>query len=133
MFHSDQGILYLSDEFQEKVAEMGMRQSMSKRGNCWDNAPQESFFGHFKDECRYEECRTFGELKKAIEEYAYYYNYERHQWTRGKMTPVCYEEYLNSLTEEEFAEYMRTERDKYDKMKENAEKQAVLRAKTLGV
>ena len=40
LFHSDQGILYLTDEFQEKVAEMGMVQSMSKRGNCWDNAPQ---------------------------------------------------------------------------------------------
>jgi transposase InsO family protein len=38
---------------------MGLVQSMSKRGNCWDNAPQESFFGHFKDECGYGGCESF--------------------------------------------------------------------------
>ncbi|MBR2562734.1 MAG: IS3 family transposase [Eubacterium sp.] len=133
LFHSDQGMLYFRDEFQKKVAEMGMMQSMSKRGNCWDNAPQESFFGHFKDECGYGSCDSFEELRAMINEYAWYYNNERRQWDRKRMTPVQYEAYLLSLDEEGFAEYMRTEREKYDKMKEKAEEKAILRAKTLGV
>lgn len=133
LFHSDQGILYFSDEFQKKVAEMGMVQSMSKRGNCWDNAPQESFFGHFKDECRYETCKNFEELQAMVEEYTWYYNNERHLWDRKRMTPVQYEEYLLSLDEEEYNTYMESEMKKYDKMKEKAEKQARLRAGTLGV
>ena len=48
--HSDQGVHYTSPKFQEIVKEANLGQSMSRRGNCWDNAPQESFFGHFKDE-----------------------------------------------------------------------------------
>ncbi len=133
LFHSDQGILYFADEFQEKVAEMGMVQSMSKRGNCWDNAPQESFFGHFKDECSYGGCESFEELRAMIDKYSWYYNNERRQWDRKRMTPVQYEAYLLSLDEEEFNEYMRSEHEKYDRMKEKAEKQAIERAKTLGV
>ena len=133
LFHSDQGILYFTDEFQERVTEMGMVQSMSKRGNCWDNAPQESFFGHFKDECAYGGCESFEELQAMVSEYAWYYNNERHQWDRKRMTPARYEEYLLSLSEEEFAEHMRSEREKYDRMKAKAEKQAIQRAKTLGV
>lgn len=133
LLHSDQGILYFTDEFQERVAEMGMVQSMSKRGNCWDNAPQESFFGHFKDECTYGGCESFEALRAMMDEYAWYYNHERHQWDRKQMTPVQYEEYLLSLDEGEFAEYMRSEREKYDRMKAKAEKQAIERAKTLGV
>lgn len=133
LFHSDQGILYFTDEFQEKVAEMGLVQSMSKRGNCWDNAPQESFFGHFKDECGYGGCESFEALRTMIDAYAWYYNNERRQWDRKRMTPVQYEAYLLSLDEEGYAEYMRTEREKYDRMKAKAEKQAIERAKTLGV
>ena len=133
LLHSDQGILYFTDEFQEKVAEMGLVQSMSKRGNCWDNAPQESFFGHFKDECGYGGCESFEELRTMIDAYAWYYNNERRQWDRKRMTPVQYEAYLLSLDEEGYAEYMRTEREKYDRMKAKAEKQAIERAKTLGV
>jgi len=133
LFHSDQGILYLIDEFQAKVAEMGMVQSMSKRGNCWDNAPQESFFGHFKDECHYEECETFEELQMMLDEYAYYYNHERHQWNRCRMTPIEYEAYMEAMTDEEFEAYMEAEQAKYANMKKNAEKKAIERAKTLGV
>ena len=133
LFHSDQGILYLTDEFQEKVAEMGMVQSMSKRGNCWDNAPQESFFGHFKDECHYEECETFEQLQTMINEYAYYYNNERRQWSRCRMTPVEYEAYMEAMTDDEFAAYMEEEQTKYANMKKNAEKKAIERARTLGV
>ena len=133
LLHSDQGILYLTEEFQQKVREMGMAQSMSKRGNCWDNSPQESFFGHFKDECPYEECDTFEELRSKIDEYAHYYNNERHQWDRKKMTPLEYEKYMNGMTDEEFAAYIETEQAKYVNMKKRAEKLAKERAKTLGV
>ena len=48
--HSDQGVHYTSPIFQKLVKKCELGQSMSRRGNCWDNAPQESFFGHFKDE-----------------------------------------------------------------------------------
>ena len=72
MLHSDQGVLYLSGIFQSDVESMGLKQSMSKRGNCQDNAPQESFFGHFKDECDYAACQTLEELKTRVAEYADY-------------------------------------------------------------
>lgn len=133
LFHSDQGILYFTDEFQKKVSDMGMVQSMSKKGNCWDNAPQESFFGHFKDECDYKGCGTLEELQAMVDGYAWYYNHERRQWDRNRMTPVRYEEYLLSLDEEAFAQYMATEQEKYDRMKEKAQKLAVARVKDLGV
>ena len=68
-----------------------------------------------------------------IDAYAWYYNNERRQWDRKRMTPVQYEAYLLSMDEEGFAEYMRTEHEKYDRMKAKAEKQAIERAKTLGV
>ncbi len=50
LLHSDQGVHYTHPEYQKRVKEMGLRQSMSRRGTCLDNAPMESFFGHMKDE-----------------------------------------------------------------------------------
>ena len=49
IIHSDQGSHYTSVNFIEIVENSDLRRSMSRRGNCWDNAPQESFFGHMKD------------------------------------------------------------------------------------
>ena len=132
MFHSDQGILYLSDDFQNKLKEMGMTQSMSKRGNCWDNSPQESFFGHFKDEVSFEDCTSFAELKKLIDSYSEYYNNERCQWTRNRMTPVEYDRYLSAMTDEEFSRYLEEEEGRYRQMQEASAAKAKLRAKTLG-
>ena len=132
LLHSDQGILYLTDEFQNRVKEMRMTQSMSKRGNCWDNSPQESFFGHFKDEVLYEDCTSFEELKKLIDLYSVYYNDERCQWTRNRMTPVEYEKYLREMTEEEFSGYLENEERKYRQMQEASVTRAKLRARTLG-
>lgn len=106
---------------------------MSKRGNCQDNAPQESFFGHFKDECRYSDCKDICELRALIIQYADYYNNERRMWDRGRMTPVEYEQYLLSMTEEAFSAYLAQEEEKYRQMKENAAKRAIERAKNLGV
>ena len=63
----------LNPEFQKLVKEMGLGQSMSRRGNCWDNAPQESFFGHFKVETNLKECETLDEVKREVKSYMKHY------------------------------------------------------------
>jgi len=104
MIHSDQGFHYTNPRYQEKVRSFEMMQSMSRKGNCIDNAPIESFFGHFKDDIEYKECKTFEDLYLIIEQYMKYYNHERQQWGLKKMTPVKYrdhllgQEYLNSVS-----------------------------------
>ena len=133
LFHSDQGALYLNDYFQEKIKEMNLIQSMSKRGNSQDNASMESLFGHFKDECDYSNCSCLDEVRSKVEHYVDYYNNRRPQWNRNKMTPVEYEEYLSSLSKEECDLYLKIEEDKYLKMKEKAKVLAIERNKTLGV
>jgi len=92
--HSDQGVHYTSPIFQKVIKEYGLGQSMSRRGNCWDNAPQESFFGHFKDEAYIKLCQTLDELKEEIDQYMIYYNIYRGQWGLKKMTPVQYKNHL---------------------------------------
>ncbi len=95
--HSDQGVHYTSPTFQRLVKNYKLGQSMSRRGNCWDNAPMESFFGHFKDECYYRECETFEEVVEEINDYMDYYNNYRCQWDLKKMTPVQYGNHLNRI------------------------------------
>jgi putative transposase len=95
--HSDQGFHFTNPAYIQEVAMRGMLQSMSRKGNCIDNAPVESFFGHFKDDVDYKGCRTFEELCQLVENYIRYYNYERTQWGRMKMTPVEYRDHLLSL------------------------------------
>lgn len=129
ILHSDQGILYMTDDFQAAVVERELTQSMSRRGNCWDNAVQESFFGHFKDECHYEGCKTYEELQRCIAEYSDYYNNERGMWDKGKMTPAEYEKYLTEMDDEAFAKYLADEEKKYLEMKEKAAEKAVQNAK----
>ena len=92
--HSDQGSHYTSPTFQKHVKKLGLGQSMSRRGNCWDNTPQESFFGHFKDEAFIKPCSSLEELKKEIRSYMTYYNNFRYQWILKKMTPVEYRNHL---------------------------------------
>ena len=94
MIHSDQGWHYTNPQFHIKVLEMGLQQSMSRRGNCWDNAPQESFFGHLKDEVDIKSCDTFDEVCELITDYIDYYNNDRYQWNLNRMTPI---QYRNSL------------------------------------
>ncbi len=97
LIHSDQGAHYTSPEYAARVRALGMVQSMSRKGNCIDNAPIESFFGHLKDDVDYKRCRTFGELRMLIENYIWHYNYEREQWDKNKMTPVEYRDHLLAL------------------------------------
>lgn len=92
--HSDQGAHYTSPIFQKKVKKNKLGQSMSRRGNCWDNAPQESFFGHLKDETNIKSCETFDELVREIDDYIDYHNNFRWQWNLKKMTPVQYRNHL---------------------------------------
>lgn len=92
--HSDQGFHYTHPVFQNMVGQMGFIQSMSRRGNCWDNAPIESFFGHLKDEIDIKDCQTIEELRTLISEYILDYNTSRYQWTLKKMTPNQYRDHL---------------------------------------
>ncbi len=90
IINSDQGSHYTSHAFQRCVKELGIEQSMSRRGNCWDNAPIESFFGHMKDEINLINCKTFNEVEKAIDAYIDYYNNFRYQWSLDRMSPKAY-------------------------------------------
>lgn len=96
--HSDQGVHYTSPIFQNKLKEKEIGQSMSRRGNCWDNAPQESFFGHLKDETNIIECDTFEDLTEEIDDYIDYHNNYRAQWNLKKMTPVQYRNHLLNVS-----------------------------------
>lgn len=95
--HSDQGGHYTSPKYQKLLKKKGLGQSMSRRGNCWDNAPQESFYGHMKDHVISRNCSTLEELKHEIDRYIHYYNHHRYQWGLKKMTPVQYRNHLLSV------------------------------------
>lgn len=98
IIHSDQGWHYTHPLYINKLKELGVTQSMSRKGNCLDNAPIESFFGHMKDEIELKSCQSFEEVKSKVENYIYYYNNERYQWNLNKMTPAqCRCHLLNSL------------------------------------
>ncbi|MFH1533397.1 MAG: IS3 family transposase [Nitrospirota bacterium] len=99
MIHSDQGFHYTNPAYIEIIKELKMIQSMSGKGKCLDNAPIESFFGHMKDELDYKSCQSFEQLRLAIDEYMRYYNHERKQWTRKRMTPVAYRDHLLTKVE----------------------------------
>ncbi|PJO09036.1 hypothetical protein CRG49_009655 [Neisseria sp. N95_16] len=91
LLHSDQGVLYRTQAYREKLAEKGIVQSMSRKGNGWDNAPMESFFGTLKVESFYQEgVLSVAELTKVIDDYIRYYNYERISLNLKKLSPVAY-------------------------------------------
>ena len=92
IFHSDQGSQYASYEFQRLLAKYGIRSSMSRRGNCWDNAPVESFFRSLKHEGLGDFYRDLAEAKLDV--FAYieaFYNTERLHSTLGYTSPNNYE------------------------------------------
>ena len=91
MLHSDQGVLYRCRAYRAQLAEAEITQSMSRKGNCWDNAPMESFFAVLKTECFHN--RTFASieaLEAEIHEYIRYYNHERLSLKLKKLSPVAY-------------------------------------------
>ena len=100
MHHSDRGSQYASHAFQAKLKEFGMTCSMSRKGNCWDNAPTESWFNSFKNE-RYHGLRysTHAEMKAASFEYIeVFYNRKRQHSTLGYQSPI---QYLERWTSEQ--------------------------------
>ncbi len=101
IFHSDQGSQYASVGFQQRMWRYKMRQSMSRRGNCWDNAPMERVFRSLKNEwVPTEGYRSTTEARKDIGAYlmGYYNRIRPHKWNGG-LSPVAAEEKLKSVSE----------------------------------
>jgi putative transposase len=92
LFHSDQGSQYTSEEFRAALSDFGGVPSMSRRGNCWDNAPSESCFGSLKTErihgARY---ATRAQAKADVLDWLNWYNTERLHSTIGYRSPNCFE------------------------------------------
>jgi len=92
MHHSDRGSQYASSAYREELALMGMRQSMSRKGNCWDNAPTERFFRSLKSEhLNYEKLITKAMAKLSIIDYMAFYNGQRLHSTLDYKTPLAIE------------------------------------------
>lgn len=90
LIHSDQGVHYKSHAFQNALADRKLIQSMSRKGNCWDNQPMEYFFGGLKDHVRrlIAGCGAFPEVISEIDRYMKYYNNSRYQWKLAKLAPA---------------------------------------------
>ncbi len=87
ILHSDQGAQCCSQAYHVQTQAADVLPSMSRRGNCWDNAPIESFFSHLKEEAlRHCAKPTLAEAQQVIDEYMTFYNYERIQ-LKTKLTP----------------------------------------------
>ena len=96
VIHGDQGDISL--KFIQLVESRELRRSMSHRGNCWDNAPQESFFGHMKDELAGEipGWTSFADAKASIDRWMDYYNKDRCQWDLAKLSPNEFYNYIST-------------------------------------
>ena len=95
IIHSDQGCHYTSKAFIQKLRDENFVQSMSRKGNCWDNAPQESFFGHMKDEIAelIAECGSYEQVCAVVNDWMDYYNNDRYLWDLEKLSPREYYRY----------------------------------------
>ena len=98
ILHSDQSCHYTCVKFIQLLKDSALRQSMSRKGNCWDNAPQESFFGHMKDELSREirSWYSFADAQRSIDNWIDYYNNDRYQWDLAKLSPNEYYIYLTT-------------------------------------
>ena len=95
IFHSDQGWQYRHEKYRSALKEKGIIQSMSRKGNCYDNCIMETFFGRLKNEMFYgheKEYTSFEKFSDALRKYIYYYNNERIQAKTKWMPPVKYRE-----------------------------------------
>ena len=89
MFHSDQGCHYTSKVFRQQLWRYQIKQSMSRRGNCWDNAPMERFFRSYKSEWMPKECySTYYEAEYDIAAYIRHYNYRRGHSYNNYLAPA---------------------------------------------
>lgn len=91
MLHSDQGWHYQHAAYRQKLVDKGLNQSMSRKGNCLDNAVIESFFGTLKSELFYQKrFESVEELERDIKKYIRYYNHERIKLKLKGLSPVQY-------------------------------------------
>lgn len=90
MVHSDQGFHFTHFSFRGLLEQNGVTQSMSRKGNCLDNAPVESFFGLLKDHLELKDCKTIQDVEKEVTRVIDYYNKERPQLGLNKMPPTEY-------------------------------------------
>jgi putative transposase len=89
--HSDQGFQYTSRQYHKLLKKNKFIQSMSRKGNCLDNASMENFFGHLKSEVMYlHSFKSEADVIKAIDQYIYFYNHERFQKKLSNLSPVEY-------------------------------------------
>jgi transposase InsO family protein len=87
ILHSDRGYQYTSHSYAVLIQGYAITPSMSRPGNCWDNAPMENFFGHLKEEAlRQFPIPSFQEARQIIDDYIHFYNYERIQ-LKTRQTP----------------------------------------------
>lgn len=92
-FHSDRGWAYQMNNYRYKLKNSKIFQSMSRKGNCYDNSPMENFFGIMKQEMYYGQVyNSYDELKEAIDKYIFYYNEKRIKASLGYRSPVEYRE-----------------------------------------
>ena len=97
ILHSDRGGTYTSKHFQKDMVHgHNLIPSMSRKGNCIDNAPTESGHGHLKDWFDFGACLALDDVKREVDRVIHYFNEERPQWHRKKMTPVEYRNHLLS-------------------------------------
>ena len=94
IIHSDRGSQFTSKDYKDLLLSHGLTQSMSAPSSPRDNAVIESFFGHLKDEINLKGIKTFDQVIQIIDDYMYYYNNERRQWNKNRMTPIEYRNYL---------------------------------------
>ena len=91
IFHSDQGWQYQHKMYQYRLKEKGIRQSMSRKGNCLDNAVMENFFGLLKSELLYlQKFESLDEFREELEKSIYYYNHQRIKRKLKGLSPVQY-------------------------------------------
>ena len=89
ILHSDQGWHYQNAKYQQKIKQYGMIQSMSRKGNCLDNAVMENFFGIMKSELLYlQQFNTMEEFKRELDSYILYYNFQRIKLKLNGKSPV---------------------------------------------
>jgi transposase InsO family protein len=94
LIHSDQGCHYTSSKFIDIVGSSRLRQSMSHKGNCWDNAPQESLFGHMKADVKLNPSYGHAEIARVVDDWMDYYNNDRYQWGLAKLAPCEFYRYI---------------------------------------
>lgn len=98
LLHSDQGWQYRQVNYRHRLAQKGLQQSMSRKGNCYDNAVMERFFGTLKSEFFYlERFDTVEQLETGLDEYIHYYNHERISMKLNGLSPVQFRNQIMSL------------------------------------